>query len=113
MTIRQPVTAISSILHRLSGVILFLCIPLLLWLFSASLSSPDSYVYIHAWLSKITVKITIWVVLSALIYHFLAGIRHFIMDFGWGESLKSGKIGAYLVILLAVLCAILIGVWLW
>lgn len=113
MTIHQPVTAVVSILHRLSGVILFLCIPLLLWVFSASLNSPDSYAYIHTWLSKISIKLMIWVILSALIYHIFAGIRHFVMDFGWGESLKSGRIGAYLVMILSLIFAVFLGIWLW
>lgn len=113
MTIRQPVTAVVSILHRLSGVVLFLCIPLLLWLFNASLNSPDSYAYIHTWLSKISIKLMIWVILSALMYHIFAGIRHFVMDFGWGESLKSGRIGAYLVMILSLIFAVLLGIWLW
>ncbi len=113
MTIRQPVTAVVSILHRLSGVILFLCIPLLLWLFSASLNSPDSYAYVHGWLSKIAVKLMIWIVLSSLIYHIFAGIRHFVMDFGWGESLNSGKMGAWLVMMLSLLFAVFLGIWLW
>jgi len=113
MTIHQPVTAVVSILHRLSGMILFLCIPLLLWLFGASLSSPDSFASIHTWLSKISVKFMIWVILSALIYHGFAGIRHFIMDFGFGESLKSGRIGACLVILFSLIFAVFLGIRLW
>ena len=113
LTIHQPVTAVVSILHRLSGVILFLCIPLLLWLFSASMNSPDSYAYIQACISKISVKLIIWVILASLIYHIFAGIRHFVMDFGWGESLKGGKIGSWLVLILSLIFAVFLGIWLW
>lgn len=113
MTIRQPVTAVVSILHRLSGFVLFLCIPLLLWAFSASLNSPDSFAFIQTWASKISIKLMIWVILSALVYHIFAGIRHFVMDFGWAESLKGGRIGAWLTILLSLICAVFLGIWLW
>jgi succinate dehydrogenase / fumarate reductase cytochrome b subunit len=113
MTIRQPVTAIVSILHRFSGVVLFLAVPLLLWVFSLSLSSPDGFALVHVWFSKFFIKLTIFLVLSALIYHGLAGIRHFVMDWGAAESLKGGKITAWMTIVLSLVFSVFLGVWLW
>jgi succinate dehydrogenase / fumarate reductase cytochrome b subunit len=113
MTIRFPITAIVSILHRLSGVLLFLGVPLLLWAFSYSLSSPDDFAFISSQLSKFSIKLILWGFLTALVYHLIAGIRHFIMDFGFGESLKGGRIGAYLTFILTILFSILLGILLW
>jgi succinate dehydrogenase / fumarate reductase cytochrome b subunit len=113
MTIHQPMMAVVSILHRLSGVLLFLSIPFLLWVFSLSLNSPDSFALVHSWFAKVLIKCLIWLILSALIYHGIAGIRHFIMDFGIGESLNGGRISAYITLLLSLAFAVFLGVWLW
>jgi succinate dehydrogenase / fumarate reductase, cytochrome b subunit len=112
-TIHFPVTAVISILHRFSGTVLFLCIPFLLWMLNLSLSSPEGFAFVQAWLAKPLIKLMVWAVLSALIYHLVAGIRHFVMDFGFGESLKSGRAGAWITLLLSVIFAILLGIWLW
>ncbi|MDZ7784973.1 MAG: succinate dehydrogenase, cytochrome b556 subunit [Halioglobus sp.] len=58
-------------------------------------------------------KLLLWVVLVALIYHTLAGIRHIIMDFGLGESMEGGVRSSHLVIALSVILALVAGVWLW
>lgn len=112
-TISFPITAIVSILHRITGFLLFLFVPLIIWAFDASLSSPDSFAAVQAIFKLFIVKFLIWVCLSGLVYHTLAGFRHFVMDFGWGESLKAMRIGAKIILILAVLSSILLGIWLW
>src|SRR5262245_52853916 len=87
-TIRQPIPAIVSILHRISGAILFFVIPLLLWGLSLSLSSKHNFEHLRQLLSSPWAKFIIWCFLAAFIYHFIAGIRHLFMDMGWGEELK-------------------------
>lgn len=113
MTIRFPVTAISSILHRISGVILLFFIFFLIWALNTSLKSPDAFAIVKATLSTPFYKCLWWVFLSALFFHFLAGIRHLIMDIGFGEGKKSGPIGAYAIIVIAVIFMILLGISLW
>jgi succinate dehydrogenase / fumarate reductase cytochrome b subunit len=54
-----------------------------------------------------------WIALSALLYHLIAGIRHLLMDIGIGESLKGGRLTAYLVFITTTLGIILLGVWLY
>lgn len=112
-TIRQPLPAIVSILHRISGIILFLLIPFLLWVLNLSLSNPEGYETLHEYLSSNTAKFIIWCSLSAFFYHFVAGIRHLLMDVHLGEELKSGRLSARITLVIAGLLIIMAGVWLW
>lgn len=112
-TIRFPITAIVSILHRASGVLLFLFVPLIVWALQASLSSPDSFAAVQEIFTLRVVKFLIWVLLSGLIYHVLAGLRHFIMNFGYLESLHSMRLTAKMVLVLAILFSLIVGIWLW
>ena len=109
---RYPVMAIASILHRISGVILFLLIPLLLWVLAKSLASPSDFEAVKAFFTR-PIPITIlWIVLAALFYHLVAGIRHMLMDLGYAESLKGGRIGSYTVFAITVILLFLAGIWL-
>ncbi|NNM59082.1 MAG: succinate dehydrogenase, cytochrome b556 subunit [Legionellales bacterium] len=112
-TISFPLPAIVSILHRLSGVLLFLIIPLLLWTLQQSAFSEEGFLNVQDALTSTLSKVIIWVLLSAMIYHLIAGIRHLLMDMGIGEERKSGKVGAFIALGLSIVCAILVGVWLW
>jgi succinate dehydrogenase / fumarate reductase cytochrome b subunit len=111
--IRFPLPAIISILHRASGVIVFLLLPLLLWLLSRSLATEDSFNALQESFNNPVLKFFIWMVLSALLLHFIAGIRHLLMDVGIGESWQGGRIGAYLVFIISLAGIVLLGVWLW
>lgn len=111
--IHFPAPAIVSILHRISGVILFLMLPLLLCLLSSSLNSENSFNAIHTSLMHPIFKFFVWVMLSALFYHLVAGIRHLLMDIGIGESLKGGTFGAYVVFAISAVGIIFLGIWLW
>lgn len=113
LTIQFPIPAIISILHRISGVILFLLIPFFLWALHFSLSSESHFATLHDFFEAPLVKFILWGVLSAFIYHFIAGIRHLLMDVHIGEALQSGKRGAQLVIVLTLLFMVLTGIWLW
>jgi succinate dehydrogenase / fumarate reductase cytochrome b subunit len=113
LTIRFPLPAIVSILHRISGVILFLLIPLMLWMLNLSLSSSQDFDHLHLFLSSPLVKVFIWGFLSAFIYHFFAGIRHLLMDVHVGDELKGGRLSAKLTMVVSVVFIILAGIWLW
>ena len=113
LTMKFPVMAIVSILHRISGVIIFLSIPFFLWMLSASLASEAALVGLQDCLAQWWVKWILWGVLTAVLYHVVAGVRHIIMDFGWGESLAAGKSSAIVVLVVAVIASLLVGVWLW
>jgi succinate dehydrogenase / fumarate reductase, cytochrome b subunit len=111
--IRMPVAAIVSILHRLSGVALFLAIPYLLYLWLLSLSSAEGYDALQTALQGGMMRGLVYLVLLALLYHWVAGIRHLLMDMGVGEEKISGRRGAILVLVVVVVLALLLGVWLW
>ena len=112
-TIRFPIPAIASILHRISGLVVFLFIPFILWGLYSSLASQQSFDHLHEIFTTPWIKFVVWCVLSAFLYHFVAGIRHLLMDIGIGEELKSGKLSAIVTILIAAVLIILTGVWLW
>ncbi|MEW5249586.1 succinate dehydrogenase, cytochrome b556 subunit [Microbulbifer discodermiae] len=112
-TINLPAAALVSILHRISGVVLFAVVALLLWMLDTSLESQQGFDSIAAAFSSVPAKLILWASLAALIYHLLAGIRHMLMDLGIGESLQGGRRGAVLVLVLSVIAIVLVGVWLW
>ena len=112
-TIQLPVTAYVSILHRVSGVVLFGVVGLFLWILDLSLSSEESFNSIKELMNSLTVQIIIWLSLAALIYHLVAGLRHLVMDYGYGETLSGGILGAKLVLLLSALLMLMAGFWLW
>ncbi|TBU99733.1 succinate dehydrogenase, cytochrome b556 subunit [Stutzerimonas kirkiae] len=112
-TIKLPITAYTSILHRVSGVILFFGIAILLFALDASLSSEEGFAGVKACLSSPLAKFIIWGLLSALLYHLVAGARHLVMDAGLGETLEGGKLGSKIVIVVAAILIVLLGVWIW
>jgi len=110
-TIQFPVTAIASILHRVSGVITFVAVGILLWLLGTSLSSPEGFAHAAAIMDSFFVKFIFWGILTALAYHVCGGIRHLLMDFGViEESLAVGKLSAYIAIGITVVLSVLAGV---
>lgn len=112
-TIKLPVTAIVSILHRVSGIVLFGVVGVLLWMLDISLSGPDGFDVIRDCLTSPVAKLVLWACLAALAYHMVAGVRHLIMDCGVGETLEGGRLGAKLALVGAVVLIILAGVWVW
>jgi len=112
-TIDMPITAIVSILHRVSGVALFAGVAVLLWMLDSSLSSKQSFAEMKECLTSPVAKIILWAVLSGLAYHTVAGIRHLIMDMGVGETLEGGRLGAKLVFAFSFVLIALAGVWVW
>lgn len=112
-TLKFPVMAIASILHRISGLVLFLLLPLMMWFLHHSLESEASFAQLQPLLTHPFYKLLIWAFCAALTYHLLAGVRHVLMDCGIGESLCSGRFSARLVIGSAVILTILLGIWIW
>ena len=83
-----PLIAIVSIFHRITGVIIFLFLPFLLYFLDQSLSSQAGFDHTVALFQQhIFVRFCLLVFLSALFYHLLAGIKHLLADFGIGEEL--------------------------
>ncbi|QIA63894.1 succinate dehydrogenase cytochrome b556 subunit [Vibrio astriarenae] len=112
-TIRFPITAIASILHRVSGVITFVAVGILLWLLSTSLQSPVGFMQATDIVNGFFVKLILWGILTALAYHIVGGIRHLIMDFGYFEELESGAMTAKVSFVVTGVLALLAGVLVW
>ncbi len=112
-TFSFPITAIASILHRVTGVILFFGSFILLALLGLSLESKAGFANAIALLENGFIAFIIWGVLAALAYHFAAGIKHLIMDMGYGETLESGPLFAKVSIGASVVLMVLAGFWVW
>jgi len=110
---RLPVTAWASITHRATGVFLFAGMAVLLWALDASLAGPESFAGLQQTLANPLVKLVLWAVVSGLIYHSLAGIKHLVMDLGIGESMEGGVLGVRIVVVLSVILILMAGVWIW
>ncbi len=111
-TIHFPLPAIVSILHRVSGVILFLLIPFMLLVLSWSLTE-SGFEMLQRWLNSFYLRTLCWLLLIPFIFHLVAGIRHLLSDIGLGDSLKAGRLTAQLTFVVSILLVLLVGIWLW
>ena len=111
-TIALPITSYVSILHRVSGVIMFFAVAVLLWLLESSLASEASFNELGNLFNNPLCQVIVWGTLAALGYHSVAGMRHMIMDFGVGEdSFYAGRLSAWAALALAALVIALITLW--
>ncbi|MEP6965388.1 MAG: succinate dehydrogenase, cytochrome b556 subunit [Polaromonas sp.] len=105
--IQMPVGSITSILHRVTGVLLALGLPLSLYLLQCSLQGPQGYERVASlfghWAFKILALLFIW----ALTHHVLAGVRHLLSDIDVGSHLPAARTSAWLVNFGAVVIALL------
>jgi len=102
---RLPPAGIVSILHRVSGVLMFLLLPFVIWLFDVSLTSEISYErftstfvagfgFLPGWFMKLVALALIW----AYLHHFIAGVRHLWMDMTHSVSKEQGQISAWVTL---------------
>jgi succinate dehydrogenase / fumarate reductase cytochrome b subunit len=113
-TIQFPLTAIASILHRISGVVVFIGLGWLLWLLNVSLSSEEGFFWItEEVLVGFWAPFLLWGILVALFYHVTLGIRHLLMDFGWFEEMASGTRSVQVGFLIVAILAIVAGALVW
>lgn len=112
-TIQFPITALVSITHRVSGVILLAGILILMWMLDASLTSEESFLELQTILASPVAKLVLWAVLAALAYHLVMGMRHLLMDLGIGESLEGGRRGATAAAVIAVILIVAAGWLVW
>ena len=114
LQIRFPVTAIISVLHRVSGVLLILVLPMWLWLLQQALLSLESYLQLEQLIAgSFFLKMFIWLGLITAWYHVLAGIRHICMDFGFFEKMCAAKTSAWLLLVVTVCSALFLGCKIW
>ena len=112
-TINQPIPAIASIIHRVSGLLLFFGVAILMYMLDLSLSSEQGFQELQECFSGFFAKLILWGLLSSLIYHLVAGIKHLLMDFGIGETLEGAQLGAKLTLGISIFLIIVTGVAIW
>ncbi len=112
-TVRFPITAIVSILHRVSGVIMFVALAILLALLAESLSSEEGFNNAVAIVDNWFVGFIMWGILTALAYHICAGIRHLVMDFGYFEEMDTASKSAKVTFIATGVLSLLAGVLVW
>ena len=113
LSIHFPVTACVSVAHRLSGLFVFFMIPGLLWILQESLASKARFQSLAVFFGHPIALIGQYLLLAALCYHWVAGLRHLLMDLHIGESKIGGRIGAWLVIAISLVIILLLGYKLW
>ena len=104
--IKLPMSAFSSITHRLSGMyIFFISLPLFIYLLFVSTKNKTSFDLIYTTLQSISVfSVFVFISFSILWYHILTGVRHLVMDFFHiGETLKGAYYSSIFVLVLWVL----------
>jgi succinate dehydrogenase / fumarate reductase, cytochrome b subunit len=106
---RLPLAGKVSILHRASGILLFLLLPFSLYLFEQSLTSEISFDTLKGFASNIIVKLVILVISWAFSFHFFAGLRFLLLDTHTAVSKEGGRNTATIVLVLSTLLTIAIA----
>lgn len=113
---RLPPAGVVSILHRVSGVILFLLMPFVIWMFDTSLTSEISFAqftavfkagvgFVPGWFFKLVALALIW----SYLHHFVAGVRHLWMDMTHSVSKEFGQTSAYATLGISLALTLLLG----
>lgn len=113
---RLPVAGWVSILHRVSGALMFLLLPFIIWLFDTSLSSEYSFArfsaafsaglgFVPGWFIKLVALALIW----AYLHHIIAGVRHLWMDVAHAVSKEFGRSSAIVTLVLSLALTVVLG----
>ena len=105
-TIKFPLAAIASILHRISGMGLFFGVGILLYFLQISLRSEVEFERVAILFDGLLMTPLLGLILLALIYHLIAGIKHLLLDLGVGESKQGAKTGT---IIMWIMCVLVTG----
>lgn len=113
LKIRLPVAGIISIMHRASGAVLFLLIPLLLYLFQMSLQSGMTFMEFQEIVRRPLVKLILLGLLWGYLHHLFAGLRHLFLDLHIGISLETARLTSIVVLVGGIALTLLVGARLW
>jgi len=106
---RLPWAGKVSILHRISGAVLFLLLPFILYLFDQSLASELSYQNFQAFTGNILVKIVCLGLIWCFLHHFCAGIRYLLLDLEIGVEKSEANRSAIVVLFLGLALTAVVG----
>jgi succinate dehydrogenase / fumarate reductase, cytochrome b subunit len=114
LAIRQPIPAVASILHRISGAVLFFFgVPVALWAVQTSLASPEAYAGFVTLVRHPAAKLATLVLVWAYLHHLFAGIRHLLQDIQIGIELKPARLSATAGTVAAIVLTLIVGARLW
>ena len=113
---RLPLAGVVSILHRVSGLVMFMLMPFIIWMFDTSLTSEITYSqftavfvggagFLPGWFFKLVALALIW----AYLHHFIAGVRHLWMDATHAVTLEFGRQSAAFTLVVSVLLTLALG----
>jgi succinate dehydrogenase / fumarate reductase, cytochrome b subunit len=113
-TYRLPVAGIVSILHRISGVLMFVLLPLVIWIFDTSVSSEISFARFRAAFNVgaggVILKLIALALIWAYLHHFIAGVRHLLMDISHAAVTKErGASSAKFTLIASLVLTVLLG----
>ena len=108
-----PIAALSSITHRITGVLLFVAPAYLLWLLGTAVASPAGFDDAARIMNAPLAKLAMIAVLAVLAFHIFAGFKHLVMDFHHWDSLEAGQRSSISVFVLTLVATVLAGVWIW
>jgi succinate dehydrogenase / fumarate reductase cytochrome b subunit len=111
--IKLPLPGFVSILHRVSGLLLFFALPLFLRMLQSSLFSIETYTQLVAALRYPLSKLILISLLWAFLHHLCAGIRYLALDMHIGVGLMQARASSKWVLFMSLALTLLIGVWLW
>lgn len=109
MTIRLPLPGILSIVHRVSGAVIFLLLPVLLCLFESSLTSPEAFAAAKSFVAHPLVKLIVFGLIWLYLHHFCAGIRYLLLDMHKGIDLASARLSSKIVFAVSIVLTLIIG----
>lgn len=111
LKIRLPITGVASFLHRVSGVLLILFIPVVIYVFELSVANESGFRYVHSLLDNLAIKLLLIIVLWAILHHLFAGIRFLLLDMDVGVAKHQARFGAWIVNIGAMaITAVIVGV---
>lgn len=105
-----PLAGKTSILHRISGALLFLCLPLVIVpLFGRSVTSPETFASLAQWTSHPLIKLVLLALIWAYLHHFCAGIRYLALDMQMGNDKVSAQKSAAVVLVVSLALTVILG----
>jgi succinate dehydrogenase / fumarate reductase, cytochrome b subunit len=112
-TIKLPINAVVSILHRVSGIGLFLSIPLILLALQYLVRSEADFIILTSWLNTWFVKLVLIGLAWAFFHHFFAGIRHLLQDIHWMTSLNNARLSSRILLWLVGIATVIFALVIW
>jgi len=113
---RLPLAGVVSILHRASGLMMFVLLPLIIWFFDVSLTSEITYERFTSafesgigFVPGVLVKVLVLGLMWAFLHHFIAGVRHLWMDATHSVSKEFGRQSAVVTLALSVVLTLVLG----